>query len=73
LTLCYCAATVGVVLSNDPDAHIDCIGETLCEMELGSCRIGLARYRGDIVLVYLLLYVQDLLEWLLRTKLCSSL
>lgn len=29
-TLCNYAATVGVVLSNDPDAHIDCVGAMLC-------------------------------------------
>lgn len=38
-TLCNYAATVGVVLSNDPDAHIDRIGEMLCEIELGGCKI----------------------------------
>lgn len=39
-TFCDYAATVGVVLSNDPNAHVDCIGERI---ELGSCRIELAR------------------------------
>lgn len=39
-TLCDYAATVGVVLSNDPDAHVDGIGERI---ELGSCRMELAR------------------------------
>lgn len=42
-TLCNNAATVGVVLSNDPDAHIDCIGEMLCGIGLGGCGIELAR------------------------------
>lgn len=34
--LCDGAATVGVVLSNDPDTHVDCFGRKWCGIELGS-------------------------------------
>lgn len=67
-TLCDYAATVGVVLSNDPDAHIDCIGETDRARKLQD-RVGSLERRRCVSISCALF--ASFIGWLKHTKLRS--